>query len=101
MDKVILILSMAFVTYLPRALPVVLIDKMKSSPKFERFLQLIHYTAMAALIFPGVFTADSGCWYIGAVGGGVAALLGWKKRPVTVCVLAAIAADAMLQVTLK
>jgi branched-subunit amino acid transport protein len=55
----LLILGMAVVTYVPRALPAVLIEKMHFSPKVEKFLQLIPYTAMAALIFPGVLSADA------------------------------------------
>ena len=37
----ILILGMAIVTYIPRAMPAVLIDKMKFTPKAEKFLRLI------------------------------------------------------------
>lgn len=102
MDSTIaaLILGMAVVTYIPRALPAVLIDRLHFGPKLERFLQLIPYTAMAALIFPGVFAVDAQRWYIGIIGGGVATLLAWKKQPVMVCVLAAIAADLALYATL-
>ena len=92
----ILILGMAIVTYIPRAMPAVLIDKMKFTPKAEKFLRLIPYTAMAALIFPGVFSVDSARLEIGIVGGTVAGVLAWKKLPVMVCVLAAIAADFIL-----
>lgn len=92
----ILILGMAAVTYIPRAIPAVLVDKMKFGPKTEKFLKLIPYTAMAALIFPGVVTVDTANPAIGLVGGGVAAVLAWRKCPVMVCVLAAIAADFLL-----
>lgn len=99
-DILILILGMAVVTYIPRALPAVLIDKMKFSPKMEKFLQLIPYTAMAALIFPGVFSVDAAHPGIGIVGGLTAGVLAWKKLPVMVCVLAAIAADFILYLIL-
>lgn len=92
----ILILGMAVVTYIPRAIPAVLIDKMHFSPKVEKFLKLIPYTAMAALIFPGVFTVDAARPEIGIVGGVVAGMLAWKKCPVMVCVLVAIAVDFVL-----
>ena len=55
-EILLLILGMTAVTYIPRAIPAVLIDKLKVGEKFEKFLRLIPYTAMAALIFPGVFT---------------------------------------------
>lgn len=99
MDKakfLIIVLGMALVTYIPRAIPAVLIDKMHFGAKTEKFLRLIPYTAMAALIFPGVFTVDEANPAVGIVGGAVACVLAWRKCPVMVCVLAAIAADILL-----
>ena len=87
---------MALVTWIPRAIPAVLIDKMHFSPKAEKFLKLIPYTAMAALIFPGILTADAARPEIGLTGGLVAGLLAWKKVPVMLSILAAIAACAAL-----
>ena len=92
----ILIMGMALVTFIPRAIPAVLVDKMNFGPKTEKFLKLIPYTAMAALIFPGVLTVDAANPVIGIVGALVAAVLAWRKCPVMVCVLAAIAADFIL-----
>ena len=91
----ILLFGMMAVTYIPRALPAVFIEKMRFRAKMEKFLKLIPYTAMAALIFPGVFTVDANP-VIGIVGAAVAGLLAWKKCPVMLCVLAAIAADFCL-----
>ncbi len=91
-----LILGMAVVTYIPRALPAVLIDKMNFSPKVEKFLSLIPYTAMAALIFPGVLSVNADHISVGIVGAVVAAVLAWKKFPIAAIVIAAIAADMVL-----
>ena len=91
-----LILGMALVTYIPRALPALLVGKIKLSKKAEKFLRLIPYTAMSALIFPGVFTVDAGRPLIGIAGGAVAGILAWLKCPVMLCVLAAIAVDFVL-----
>ena len=96
----LLILGMAVVTYIPRAIPAVFMDKMRFGAKMEKFLRLIPYTAMAALIFPGVFTVDTANPAIGILGGAVAGVLAWKKCPVMVCVLAAIAADFALYLVL-
>ncbi|MDO5147293.1 MAG: AzlD domain-containing protein [Eubacteriales bacterium] len=96
----VLIVGMALVTYIPRAIPAVLIDKMRFGAKMEKFLKLIPYTAMSALIFPGVFTVDTSHPSIGIVGGAVAGVLAWKKCPVMICVLAAIAADFVLYLIL-
>lgn len=91
----ILLFGMMAVTYIPRALPAVFIEKMRFRAKMEKFLKLIPYTAMSALIFPGVFTVDANP-IIGIVGAAVAGLLAWKKCPVMICVLAAIAVDFCL-----
>lgn len=94
----LLILGMTAVTYLPRALPAVLLEKLRFGARMEQFLQLIPYTAMAALIFPGILTVDPQRPYIGIVGGLVAGVLAWKKLPLMVCVLAAILVDLLLYV---
>lgn len=94
-DVLLLVLGMTLVTYIPRAIPAVLMDKMKLGPKVEKFLNLIPYTAMAALIFPGVITVDANP-IIGIAGGLVALVLAWRKCPLMVCVLSAIAVDFVL-----
>ena len=92
----LLILGMMAVTYIPRAIPAVVLDKLHFGPRTAKFLKLIPYTAMAALIVPGIFTVDNAHPVIGIAGAIVAALLAWKKCPLMVCVLAAIAADLVL-----
>lgn len=96
LEIALLVLGMTIVTYLPRALPAVFLDRMKLSPKLERFLNLIPYTAMAALIFPGILTVDSAQPLIGILGGLTALVLAWRKCPLMVCVLAAIGVDFVL-----
>lgn len=96
LEIILLIIGMTAVTYIPRALPTVFAGKIKFSPKFEKFLRLIPYTAMAALIFPGIFSVDSQNPCVGIVGGAVAALLAWLKMPVMVSVIGGIVADMIL-----
>src|SRR5699024_4491694 len=74
-DSLLLVLGLAAVTYLPRALPAVLIEKLHFGPKLEKFLQLIPYTAMAALICPGIFTVDAVHPAVGLLGGAAAGVL--------------------------
>jgi branched-subunit amino acid transport protein len=95
-EILLLLLGMCLVTYIPRALPAALTQKMRFGQRFEKFLKLIPYTAMAALIFPGVLFVDAENIWIGLAGGAVAAVLAWRKSPVMVCVLAAIATDFLL-----
>ena len=98
-DREILLLfaGMMLVTYVPRLLPFVLIDKMHFSPRAERFLRLIPYTAMAALIFPGVLSVDPERPWVGLAGAAAAAVLGLRRLPAIAGVLAAIAVVFGLQ----
>lgn len=88
MDYVMLIiLGCAVVTFIPRLIPALFIDRLNFSPKFEKFLNLIPYTALAALICPGVLTVDPNMWYIGLIGAVVAAGLAWKRVPLGAIVI--------------
>lgn len=93
---ILLIVLMTAVTYLPRAIPSFIIDKVKLGKKTQKFLKLIPYTAMSALVFPGIFTSVGDKYYYGLIGGGVAALLAFFKCPVVVCVIVAVAVDFLL-----
>ncbi len=95
-ETVLLILGMALVTYIPRVLPALFTERMKFGKKAESFLKLIPYTAMAALIFPGVFTVDSASPVVGIAGGAVAILLAWFKLPLIVSVMGAIGVDLLI-----
>ena len=96
LEIALIVIGMTLVTYIPRALPAVFLDGIKPGPKVERFLNLIPYTAMAALIFPGVLTVDAVQPLIGILGGLAALLLAWRRCPLIVCVLAAIGVDFVL-----
>jgi len=91
-----LILAMGAVTYASRALPAFLIGKFNFPPRAERFLRLIPYTAMTALIFPGILTVDPARPDIGIVGALAVILLAWKKAPLLLCVVGAIVTDMLL-----
>ena len=92
MNIALLILGMALVTYLPRVIPSFVVDKLKFGKRFGRFINLIPFTAMTALIVPGVFSTDPQRWYVGLVGGVVAVALACvKKFPSAVVVIASVA----------
>lgn len=92
-EYLLLVFGMTLVTYLPRMLPSIIIDKMRFGARTEKFLRLIPFTAISALIFPGVFFVDGANIYIGIVGALTAGILAWLRFPVMVCVLAAIAVN--------
>lgn len=88
MDYVsLVILGCAIVTFIPRVIPALFIHRFDFPPKVEKFLNLIPYTALAALICPGVLTVDNQLWYIGLIGAVVAAGLAWKKVPLGAIVI--------------
>ena len=95
-----MILGMALVTYLPRALPAIWMERLRFGPRFKKFLNLIPYTAMAALIFPGILSVDAARPWIGLAGAVAAAIPALRRRPVMLCVLAAIAAEFALYLLL-
>ncbi|HHW41248.1 MAG TPA: AzlD domain-containing protein [Syntrophomonadaceae bacterium] len=49
-----IVIMMGLVTYLPRLLPVVILNNLRLPPFLKSFLQYIPYAALGALIFPGV-----------------------------------------------
>ena len=92
-EILVMILAMTVVTYIPRALPAIWMERMHFGPRFEKFLNLIPYTAMAALIFPGILTVDANRPWVGLVGGAAAAVPALAKKPVMLSVLTGIAAE--------
>ena len=96
-EVLLLVLGMAVVTHIPRILPAAVLDRLKLGARIEKFLSLIPYTAMAALIFPGVIYVDANP-LIGIAGGLTALLLAWRKCPLVVCMLAAIGVDFILYI---
>ncbi len=94
-EMLIMMLGMLVVTFIPRLIPALFLDRMKMSPKFKKFLQLIPFTAMTCLVFPGVFSVDSNV-FVGIIGIAVATILAYRKMPVIVCVLASISCVFLL-----
>lgn len=99
-EIILLCLGMALVTYVPRALPAALRKYMRFPPRVEKFLKLIPYTAMAAILFPGVLTADGAHPLFGLAGALTALVMGLRKRPVMVCVLGAVGTELLLYLLL-
>jgi len=92
MDYIMLmILGCAIVTFIPRLLPAILVGRISFNRKTEKFLNLIPYTALTALIVPGVLTVDNQLWYIGLIGAVVAGSLSWKKFPLGAIVILTVA----------
>jgi len=85
----ILVILMALVTYIPRLLPMVFLKDMKLPPLLKVFLQFIPYSALGALIFPGILTS-TGDIYSALAGGIMAVILSLAKANVMIVVVGGI-----------
>ena len=85
-----IIFGMAVVTYIPRLIPFLLVKEKKMPIKIQRFLEYIPYTALGALIVPGVFTAVKDHYFVALAGIVVAFVLSWKKGGMILPVLGSI-----------
>ncbi len=90
MPIVLMILGMSVVTYIPRALPAFLLDKISISPKIEGILYAIPYAALGVLIFPGILSVDQSNPIVGLAGGGIAIVLSYFKLNITYVIIGAV-----------
>ncbi len=97
-DVYTLIIGMALVTYIPRALPAGFIHAIHLGKRLQKFLTLLPYTAMAVLIVPGVFSVDEANPWFGIVSAVIAAVLAFKQCSFIICVLTAIAVHCVLYI---
>lgn len=98
MNILLLILGMALVTYIPRLLPALFLDRFKFPQWFQRWLRNIPYAALGALIFPGVILVDKDQPLLGLAGGAVAFLLAVLNLHITLVMAGSIAVVILLQV---
>mgnify|MGYP001076735270 CR=1 FL=1 len=91
MNKIILIiLGMTLVTYIPRLLPFFIVSSSKLPKKVNRFLKLIPYTALGALIIPGAFTAVPQMPLAAVFGAGFALVYSWLRGGIIVPVFGSV-----------
>jgi len=89
--------GMCLVTFLPRAIPMVLGRGVVLPAWIRRWLSFFPYAALGSLIFPGILTVVEGRPWIGLAAGAGAALLALRARNAIFPVLAAIAVAVSLQ----
>lgn len=76
---IVIIVGMALVTYIPRLAPFYMLSDRELNPKIKIFLEFIPYTAIGALIFPGILSAIPGHLVITIIGVVFAFFISWKK----------------------
>ena len=93
----LVLLGMVLGTYLPRMLPLLLSTDRPLPIWLDRWLKLVPYAALGALILPGILTVDPQRPWVGIVGGLVAALATWKLNSLTITVICAFLAVFLLR----
>ena len=85
---------MAIVTYLIRAIPLVLVKHKIKNKFFNSFLYYIPYTVLAAMTIPAIFTAS----LISAIAGlVVAVILAYQRKSLIVVAIGACAAVFIIE----
>ncbi len=98
MNILFLILGMAVVTYIPRLLPALFLDRVKFPDWFRKWLNNIPYAALGALIFPGVILVEKDQPLLGLAGGLTALILAVLNLHITLVMAGAITMVIILQI---
>ncbi len=88
-----IVLLSFLMTYPIRSIPALFISKLELSPYWQRFLDLVPYTALTALVFPGVFYCIDNNQYAAYIGTAVALVAAIAKMSLSIVVLVAVAAS--------
>ena len=86
----LLILVMMVVTYLPRLIPFLFVSKGRLPENLRSFLKYIPYTALGALILPGIFTATPNMPWAAMAGAVFALIYGWFRGGIIIPVMGSI-----------
>ena len=97
MKVLVVIIGMAIVTYLPRLLPAIFLDRVKFPSWFEKWLKSIPYAVLGALIFPGVLLVEKDQPLLGLAGGITAFFLALLNIHITLVMAGAIVVVILLQ----
>ena len=91
-----LLLAAFAVNYAVRALPALFFSNLRLTPYFRRLLDLIPYTAITALVFPGIFYCVADHAYAAYAGTAVAVFCAFFKAPASVTVIVTVIAVYLL-----
>ena len=97
MNSLLMILGMALVTYLPRLLPALFLDRFQFPAWFEKWLKSIPYAALGALIFPGILLVNEDQPLIGLAGGAAAFLLALLDLHITLVMAGSVCTVLLFQ----
>ena len=91
MNKILMIVSCAAVTLLPRIIPYFASSALSKLPRFLRkCMMLLPVAALGALIFPLALTDFGVMWYAGLVGVAAAFITSLFKGPMILAIIIAL-----------
>ncbi|WP_321196118.1 AzlD domain-containing protein [Alteribacter populi] len=91
-----MIVAMGAVTYIPRLLPLVMLETEHWPAWAKRMLQRVPYAVLGALIFPGILAVHDNVWFP-IISGGAAVILAYLGAPLIVVVGGAIGVLGIMQ----
>lgn len=89
-NVILLIIGMMLVTYIPRLLPFIMVTGKKLPDNVNRFLEFVPYTALGALIIPGVFSATPEMPQASLIGIVFCLIFAWYKGGIIISVLGSV-----------
>lgn len=92
-----MILGMAIVTYIPRAIPLTFLEGRELPEPVQNILRNIPYAVLGALIFPAIFFIQDNIWF-GIIGAIAAFGIAFTGANVMIVVLGSIAVLAVFSV---
>ncbi|EKN70772.1 AzlD domain-containing protein [Schinkia azotoformans] len=90
MNIYLLIILMAIVTYVPRALPSIMANYMVIPNLIDRWLKGIPFAVLGALIFPGILKVEPNQPLVGIAGGIIAVILSLLKLNLTIVLIGTV-----------
>lgn len=101
MKLVYLVIGMAIVTYIPRMLPLVMLQNITLPSYINRFMGFVPYAALGALIFPGVLYSTGSEHLEPAIVGGITSIiLAFFRSNLIIVVIGGIAGAFMINMIL-
>lgn len=92
-----MILGMAIVTYIPRAIPLTFLEGRELPEPVQNILRNIPYAVLGALIFPAIFFIQDNIWF-GIIGAIAAFGIAFTGANVMIVVLGSIVVLAVFSV---
>lgn len=89
-----MVLGMALVTYIPRAIPLTFLEGRELPETVQNVLRNIPYAVLGALIFPAIFLVQDNIWF-GVIGAAAAFGIAFTGANVMIVVLGSIAVLAV------